>query len=1039
LTDLFGVVELLRAMSPKQLLPAAIVFALLGLPASAIDQPDLTDGFTPPEIAAGGILGGFPLGNLDSINPYSGKAAISIPIRTVAGRGEGSHTLAVPAGYSWTVDRENSCPTWDENCSNPDFYDNPAEQSPNILAGAIHPGTIVGRLAVTWDYAGCQLPGNTKRVIQRTITRFTLNGGLTLRDKLTNGKPQVLGTMPGQGMCYDLYTDYSRGYEFIAADGSGITFVSDTEIFDTKDAIDEIKPDGWLYYPDGRRVRVDDGVFQKIVDRNGNETVFTYTSGWLTKVTDSLNRETTITYDQTCNSIYDCDVVTWKGANGATRTAEVWYDDLADVLDTGYSITSYASLFPGLTTNLGATQFGPARAVWRVVLPDDRYYEFFYNNYGEVTKAILPTEARIEWDWTSGTGTGGGANSTDEVILRRVTERRTYLDSTTTTIEGKTTYSYQTQANCQPLSSLGGWKATVTRWDGTSVAAKSATYFCGVPGNNDYDGPYDYPSWKNGRGYKTEIFDGTAVKQRLDITWKQYPLTGSLKWWTGDHEDDEAPAERPRVDALEMTNLEISPNLVAKQTFKYDQYNNPTDTFEYDWGGGTPLRRTHITYETGATYVDAPVHLRALPRFQYTCGSGTADCDDTSAVSKTEFVYDGEALTSRSNATGHDTANFGTSHSTRGLLTTIRRWRNLPTSKWIETVVKYDILGNPVEASDALNNKTTLSYTDDFSNSTASELGTESTYAFVTTATNALSQSVTSEIDYYLGRPTALTDLNGVVSLYEFSDDLDRMTKVIEANNHSAVKRQTKFNYFVPNGSTIHDYHVEVERDLVSFSDDLLDLRTFYDRLGRKVATQREDCAMSVTTYDGSGRVETISNPKIHASGSFCLGYNNWPGGEPVTTSNYDYAGRVSEVVRLEAPMTIRPTLAIRFGSRMLPARRATSTTTLSAGCRRLSRTPQVRSTTSPNTATTSSTNSRRSSRKEPEEAPHSRHARSPTIRSDACSQPTIQRTQARSATPTTTTATCCARLTPAAWPSVTTPTRSALQAAHSVRTATTH
>ncbi len=884
-------------MSLKKAAFSSILSVVLVVAAHAADLPDLTDGFTPPEIAAGGLLGGFPLGGIDSVNLYSGKASISIPIRVVAGRGEGSHALSVPTGYSWTIDKSNSCPSWDLTCSNPDYYDDPVYEEPSPLAGAIHPGTLVGRLAVDSDYAGCGLPQNTKIVIQKTLTRFTLNGGLILRDKLTNGKPQEFGTgLPGSGKCYDDYVSYSRGYEFIAADGSGITFVSDNEIFDERDPVAEIKPTGWLYYPDGRRIRIGGGVFSQIVDRNGNQTTFAYTGGRLTKVIDSINRETTIAYDQLCWVNNDCDIVTWKGAGGVTRTVQVWYDDLANRLDTGYSITSYASLFPGLATSGGLGNFGPPRAVWRVMLPDDSYYEFFYNNYGEVTKAILPTDARIEWDWESGTGTGGGANTNDDLILRRVSERRTYLDSTTATVESKATFSSSESTDCQPLSASPGFVSSVSYSGEISIPSRSESRsYCGAPGKNDYAGPADYPSWKNGRQYKVSSGGVTQL-----TTWKQYPLTGALKWWTGDHEDDDAPVERPRVDTVETTDASVTPNLVSKQTFKYDIYNNPTDTFAYGWGSTDPDRRTHLEYETSASYVDAPVHLRSLVKKQWTCGAGTGDCLEASAVAKTEFLYDTETLTNRTSPTRHDTTGFGTGYTTRGLLTKVRKWRNLPTSKWIESVVEYDILGNAVKAIDPLGNQITLDYDDDFSNASTPEIPSgEETFAFVTLSTQPLSQSVSSRFDFYAGGPTTYTNVNGVETTYDRSDDFGRIKKVIESANVAATKRQTRFNYQVPNGQSVFYYHTEVYRDQYVFDDENFRSRTFFDRLARAVASHGPDCAMAVTTYNAFGEPETASNPLV---GKFlngtCNGYSQWPGGQPVRTSEYDDRGRVTQVTQ---------------------------------------------------------------------------------------------------------------------------------------------
>jgi hypothetical protein len=63
--------------------------------------------------------------------------------------------------------------------------------------------------------------------------------------------------------------------------------------------------------------------------------------------------------------------------------------------------------------------------------------------------------------------------------------------------------------------------------------------------------------------------------------------------------------------------LDVTPNLVSKKTFAYDEYNNQTDVWEYDFGAGVPgplIRRTHTDYVTinnGVDYAaDTNIHIR---------------------------------------------------------------------------------------------------------------------------------------------------------------------------------------------------------------------------------------------------------------------------------------------------------------------------------------------------------------------------------------------------------------------------------------------
>src|SRR5690606_38301620 len=106
---------------------------------------------------------------------------------------------------------------------------------------------------------------------------------------------------------------------------------------------------------------IDDGLIDKVVDANGNILDYSYDgTERLTKITDSINRETTITYDQTCwflpegqsGSYEPCDIVSWKGANGAARTVEVTYRKLGDVMESGSTPQRYHDLFPSTTQSI---------------------------------------------------------------------------------------------------------------------------------------------------------------------------------------------------------------------------------------------------------------------------------------------------------------------------------------------------------------------------------------------------------------------------------------------------------------------------------------------------------------------------------------------------------------------------------------------------------------------------------------------------------------------------------------------------------------
>jgi len=79
------------------------------------------------------------------------------------------------------------------------------------------------------------------------------------------------------------------------------------------------------------------------------------------------------------------------------------------------------------------------------------------------------------------------------------------------------------------------------------------------------------------------------------------------------------PPNDPRITDTTSTLADVTPNLVSKQTFGYDDslpYNNRNDVKEYAFGNGAagPLvRETTTSFITSGTYTGTTVHLRSLP------------------------------------------------------------------------------------------------------------------------------------------------------------------------------------------------------------------------------------------------------------------------------------------------------------------------------------------------------------------------------------------------------------------------------------------
>ena len=223
----------------------------------------------------------------------------------------------------------------------------------------------------------------------------------------------------------------------------------------------------------------------------------------------------------------------------------------------------------------------------------------------------------------------------------------------------------------------------------------------------------------------------------------------------------------------------INPNTGA---IGFDQYNNQTDVYEYDFGAnavGDLKRHSHTDFIIGSNYTDSPgTSLRSLPLQTWV----SPDANGTTKASLSQFEYDNYApegganpkhalLEPRINTVGHDTANYGTNKTIRGNVTKVMTYGNAQTlGEPVSVYSNYDILGNVVRTIDAKGYITTIDYSDRFglpdgearSNSSAPpQLNGQSTFAFATSITNPLGWTSYAQYDYFTGQPVNTEDING--------------------------------------------------------------------------------------------------------------------------------------------------------------------------------------------------------------------------------------------------------------------------------------
>lgn len=850
---------------------------------SSAQTSNPNSGSTPSGLKPGSPSGSYSLSGFDNVNLYNGNLSFHLPLLGIGGRGDAKTQMMLAIdSVHWTVDTEvdSGLETYG---ANPNWWGG--------LKVGYGPGVLQGR-QVNWRY----LQSPNGRI---TVTRLTFTAAdgteYELRDALRNGEPYT-GTPSSR----------NRGKVWVSTDGSSVTFISDIDITDYSAPNGEdgyIYPTGYLFLSDGTRYRIGNtggaqaGLVTKIRDRNGNELSFTYdTNNRVETITDSLNRQITISYDlvDPLKQRYTYDEISYKGFGGTPRSLKVWRTNLGRVLrsDSDYVAKSYHDLFPDLGGS--STLFNPSNIASSVELPDGRTYELRYNPWGELARVVLPTGGAIEYDYTNYPGTG-----LKQDIHRRVTARRVYSDGATNTLESRQAYSHSYSLNPNRAEVL------VKQYGATNnLLAQDRHYFAGHPQESLSISPWDNGLWSDGREDKTESLSlsdpNPTVLHKVEQTWQQSGNSGLNIWWQNGLNN--GPSMNPRVVETVTTLMDSSPNKVAKQTainpvnptvVGFDQYNNQTDSWETDYGNGAPgvwLRHAHTDYLTtqtvnGTTYnydtiagtssspdVANTIHLRRLVKEQLVYAvNSTTGADAATAAADTRFYYDQTSLKPYSGISGHDSA-YTDSYRTRGNLTRASRWRDLPTTAWLNADQEYDIAGNVWRSTDARGNAISFDYTDCFgapngearSDTAPSELGTQHGYAFVTSVANALSQTSYAQYDFYLGLPVDGEDINGVVASGYYTntqgqtDPLDRPFKVVTAVGTS-VQSQTSFSY--NDAARI----VTVTSDRAAYNDNALKTETFYDRLGRTTETHTYETASSYVIskqeYDALGRVKRTYNP----------------------------------------------------------------------------------------------------------------------------------------------------------------------------------
>ncbi len=830
-------------------------------------------GSAPLSRTPGSPAGSYSLSDSDTVNLFNGNLNFDLPLLSVGGRGEVKHGISLTLETEWSV-------TTTENVNGYITQ----EFSPITKKGLSLVSSVTAESNIVTDF---QSPCSNDPYALIYWTHHQFN----LKFIAPDGTEQVLIDRIYHGRehteCGSIGFNYGRIFD--STDGSFMMFVADADMSNQTAALT-----GYLIYKNGTKSRVVNTQILWTEDRNGNKIEYTYdTTPYhrLTKIKDSVGREVNVEYNINDIAPYGlCDRVIYKGSVGQNRIIRVSKDSLHNLLRTTHpsdstTIKTIAELFNDLPDDYilfaNANQPYDDESVKTVWLPDGRKYDFKYDVYGRLARYTLPTGGATEYDYEQN-GVGGNYGLSVPTLTK---EKRIY--DLNNTLLNKTVFTRNLSYIASPPFPAGTASTIVdmeTFDPSGNRQEKSRHFFYSTAGDN---GGFTVP-FTTGKEFKTEIFDtdGITLLRRIEKTWKEripawcyVILTGNIVP-CGSNPALTVQTNNPFVvetkETLADGNLVKLTSSVNPTTggWAFDQYNNPTDTWEYDYGVGAPgafKRRSHTDYVTDANYINA--NLKGLPSQSWV----SSDIDGTTKASLTQYEYDNytadsrhAALVPRTSVVGHDTANFGTNYTTRGNVTKVTSYADAQNQTGAVAVsTQYDILGNVVKTTDAKGCSTTIDYADRFgspdnearSNIAPTQLGGLSTFAFPTSSTNCLNWVVGySQFDYFTGQAVNTEDLNGNVSKTIYNDVLDRPTQSVSAIG-TPFERQSNITYH----DELTERRVEVKSDLFALNDNLSKSESFYDGLGRTFESRKYESdggyITSITEFDALGRPKRATNP----------------------------------------------------------------------------------------------------------------------------------------------------------------------------------
>ncbi len=634
-----------------------------------------------------------------------------------------------------------------------------------------------------------------------------------------------------------------------------------------------------------------------IEDRNGNTISVTNNGGGAFSVTDTLGRQMLLS--------------TGFGASGNTLSVSGL---------SAYTLTwaNKPSQFtvdvtPITSTNCGGIDGEQATRpeIQAITLPNGKTYQFSYDGtYGLLNEIWYPSGGTVTYSWALNTQSelavftdqlGNAAQCKYRYGVPALQHRYVSFKGSGTP-DLQQDFSYTTNWNPNQPQVWNTKQTTVTTHDNVRGLIYTTVYTYGAvtvptpPGEISYfanEVPVETTSTYNDfSGSTLRTISETWLGQHL-LSCRQELLNGVLN----------------------------SLNLFSYLTYQPDPLLPGTKvalvTEKDEYGSGdcsTPANLLRKTVTNYASFPATPIYPSAASILDRPCQTMTYDSSGTNPVAETDYFYDGttpgtpcaasttQTLSGSGNYSKHDETNYGTSTSPpRGNLTTLTH-KCLQSCTDAKTTNAFDETGQVLSMKDACgnttcsdmpsgsNHTTTYSYADVYSSCGGAAPPLGATNAYLTKITDALGHSQSFCYGYDDGQLRGSTDQNDINAgrtgtTYSYNDPLRRLK---ETDYPDTGKTTISYNDAPPN-PTVTTNRYMTSSQAVTTTATMDGLGHVIHTLQNGSPTTDPDCGSgdrTDTTYDGLGRVYTVSNP-------YCAA------GEPTSglaTYTYDALGRTTQV-----------------------------------------------------------------------------------------------------------------------------------------------